>query len=254
MTDGLTYGRLARLRLAIAEIAADISEFTRDLVPTHTDRQTPSGHWIKQARQLLADAELLMSLAVAYERRRGTSWSEIGELFGVSSEVVQDHFGPYERQLDDDISLSWVRGDDLGYSGLPLAAAVPAARASDLDTWVTDRLQPSDPLAYISPTHPDRTHPVSNGLPPIDRLEQGFLTATARSILSRWRADNEYIDPGLEKNLMHRQIDLYQAMLVDETRQPGSAGIDAHQLQRLLTDLTAQLRWAVPPGVEDGSG
>lgn len=38
MTDGLTYGRQARLRLALAELAADISEFARGMVPTYADR------------------------------------------------------------------------------------------------------------------------------------------------------------------------------------------------------------------------
>lgn len=233
-----SYSGATRLRVAISEQAAELSDSTRAMVATYADAYRSPGDTVEEAARILADARELLALAVAYERRRGTSWETVGETLGVSRQAAHERYAGIERQLDDEMVLCWLAGDDPRYVGLPAGAAAPADRAASLDRWVIDRLQPGDPLYGKDPDDPERARPVSAGLQKMDTLEHSAMSIAAGVLLAKRRAAGLPIPPGAEPGHDRRKVELYERMLAEH---PDPTGADAEQLRDVLAGVRARI-------------
>jgi hypothetical protein len=243
-TDQITYGRRERLRLALADQAADIADSARGMVTTYADGYVNAGEFVEMACRIAADARELLSLAVVYERRRGTSWEVVGETLGISRQAAHERYASIEKQVDTDVTECWLLGDDPRFPGLPEAASDPGAGAVRLDRWVSDRMVSTDPLAHKDPADPARTHPVSGQLAPLSTLEHSSLVTAAAVLLSERR--RRYGLGGtrtreLELGFARRKVQLYERMIADETGEPGRSGTPVDDLRALLTGARARL-------------
>src|ERR1022692_273767 len=215
-TDQITYGRRERLRLALADQAADIADSARGMVTTYADGYVNAGEFVEMACRIAADARELLSLAVVYERRRGTSWEVVGETLGISRQAAHERYASIEKQVDTDVTECWLLGDDPRFPGLPEAASDPGAGAVRLDRWVSDRMVSTDPLAHKDPADPARTHPVSGQLAPLSTLEHSSLVTAAAVLLSERR--RRYGLGGtrtreLELGFARRKVQLYERVI-----------------------------------------
>lgn len=185
--DEVVYSRAARLRVALSHAAAEASDTARSLVPAWADSAVVGGELVAGAARLVAQAREVLALAVAYERRRGASWEDIGEALGVSRQAAHERFAGVERDLDRALVRAWL--DPQRARELPSGADDPAAAAAWLDRWVRARLQATDALAH-DPDPEVREHPVSVGLTPMDTLEHSTLVMTAARLLAEHDADD----------------------------------------------------------------
>jgi hypothetical protein len=90
-----------RLRVAFAEAAAQVSDYTRALVTEGIgEEDSRPGEYIVFARRARAHVNELVQRAVMLERARGASWEEIAAALGHPVEWVRDEYEPaYERWL-----------------------------------------------------------------------------------------------------------------------------------------------------------
>ena len=236
-TEKITYGRAARLRVALAELAAEIADSARGMVPTYADRSAYRGDFVEAASQLAAEARELLTLAVAYERRRGTSWEAIGAPLDISKQAAHERFAAAVGGLDDALTAAWLLGDDPRHPGLPEGAADPGTVAGRLDRWAARNVQQTDVLAQQDAD--TRARPVSAGLEPIDILEQSTLASHGAHLISETRSGTVPGDPGrwdaetraLEIGLARRKIELYERMRADGVRLRGlNGGIEVEDL------------------------
>jgi len=241
-TEKITYGRAARLRVALAELAAEIADSARGMVPTYADRSAYGGDYVEAAHQLAAQARELLTLAVAYERRRGTSWERIGEPMGISKQSAHERFAPAAGGLDDALTAAWLLGDDPRHPGLPEGAADPATVAGRLDRWATRNIQQTDVLAQQDAA--TRARPVSAGLEPIDILEQSAMATHGAHLINEtrepaapaaWDADTRALEIGLAR----RKIELYEQMRADGVPLHGLN--DGIEIDDLLAGARARL-------------
>lgn len=221
--DQVSYGRRGRLRAALSSQAAEIADSARGLVPTYADGFAHGGEFVQAAVNAVADAKQLLELAVAYERRRGTSWEVIGEVLGVSRQGAHDRFAAAVNGMDDEMIRCWLLGDDPRHAGLPYAAARPAECAGILDRWVTRHLQSTDPLAHKPEGDAARQHPVSHNLPPMDTLENSVMITAAATMLNEragvipddreaWKQETRELELGLAR----RKIEFYERVLAED--------------------------------------
>ena len=245
--DQVSYGRRARLRTAISSQAADVADRTRGLVPTYADGYANGGEFVDAAAAIAADARRLLELAVAYERRRGTSWEVIGEALGVSRQGAHDRFAAAVNGLDDEIVRCWLLGDDPRHIGLPDGAADTAGTADILDRWVIRHLEATDPLAHKPEDDPERQHPVSHNLPPMDALENSNLVLAGVTMLNErigvvpddwdeWNRETHRLNVGLAR----RKIEFYERLLTEEVAGKRT-GTPADQLRDQLAGARARL-------------
>lgn len=243
MSGDVTYSRAARLRLALAEEYAELSDRARSGVPTYADGAALGGEFVEDAARILSAARDLLTLAVAYERRRGVSWEVIGESLGISRQAAHERYGDRVKALEDALLHNWIT-EDPRTPGLPAAAADPAATARRLDRWVSGRLQPTDPLAHADADDPGRQHPVGIGLAPMTALEHSGLTVAAATLLAAKRAETG-ADPSelraLQLGSARRKVQMYERTLAEETDQPGLTGADPDELRDLLAGARARL-------------
>jgi hypothetical protein len=243
--DQISYGRAARLRVCLAGQAADIADSARGIVPTYADGFANGGEFVDMANRLAAEAKDLLTIAVAYERSRGLSWEAIGETLGISRQAAHERYAAAAQQLTDDLVRVWLLGDDPRFIGLPSGAVDPAGTADLLDRWVGWQLQSTDPLAHRPEDDPERTHPVTHNLPPMDTLEHSTMVMAA-SALVRERFGAVPEDPAaydaetrrLELGLTRRKVELYERMSAEEA---GKRGTDPGQLADLLAGARARL-------------
>jgi hypothetical protein len=245
-SDQISYGRAARLRAAVAELAADIADSAAGMVTTYADGYAHSGELAAQAHQIAADARELERLAVACERTRGASWDALAEGLGLNSrQAAHDRYSDTVKQIADAITECWLLGDDPRTIALPDAAANTAESARLLDRWVLKR---SRPAAHLPADHPGRDHPASAGLKPMDSLEHSSLVLAgtalitdARAIAAGW-SDSEQADRvrKLELGLARRKVELYERMLAERFADISHA-TDPDMLRDLLAGARARL-------------
>lgn len=244
--DQISYGRAARLRTALAEQAADIADTTRGVVPTYADSFANGGEFVETANRVAANARELLILAVAYERQRGTSWEVIGETLGISRQAAHERYAEAEKRLEADLVRAWLLGDDPRFIGLPSGAADPAGTSDLLDRWVRRHLEQTDPLAHKPEDGPERRHPVSHNLPPMDTLEHSTMVMAAVNLISDrrnaagWESDDAETRQ-LELGLTRRKAELYERMIADETSKRGRIGTSVDELRDLLAGTRARL-------------
>lgn len=229
MTDTPMYSRAARLRLALAEVAAEISDQARALVPTGADEAGRAGEWAEQANYVLTAARELLTLAVAYERQRGTSWIEIGERLGIAKQGAHERYANQVKQLGDDMVISWALGGPRSYVGLREGITDPDSAAARLDRW-----------ARVRDDH-DADRPVSGHLPTMTIAEHVNMTLAVADLLAAMRNGKRGHVAGLELGHARRKVELYERMLAEETAQPGSTGTSLDELQDLLAGARARL-------------
>jgi hypothetical protein len=223
--ENTTYSRAARLRVALSELAAEIADSARSMVPTASDSYAHGGEFAESAAQLAAQARELLTLAVAYERRRGSSWERIGEPLGTSRQSAQERFGEAVRGLDDAITTAWIL-DDPRTPGVPEGAGDPAETAARLDRWVLRHLEGTDPLAHRPDDDPARDRPVSASLDRMDVHDFTAATADAANLIMKRLNDRRQQDDGLESEytertrqleigVARRKIEMYERMIRD---------------------------------------
>ena len=90
-----------RLRVAFAEQAAQVSDYTRALVPEGIgEEDSRPGEYIVFARRARAHVNELLQRAVMLERARGASWEQIAAALGHPVDWVRETYEPaYERWL-----------------------------------------------------------------------------------------------------------------------------------------------------------
>ena len=217
----------------MASRASELADTARGLVSTYADGYAHGGELVEAAARVLGDAKQLLELAVAYERRRGTSWEIIGENLGVSRQAAHDRFAEAEARLAEEILRDWLLSDDpsypasewdrFGFAGLHEGITDTAKTAERLDWWVTRNLQPEDGLAHHGEDEPDRQRPVSHHLPPLDIGEHSAMVLAAVTMLSRrigifpddldaWRQETRQLELGLAR----RKIEFYERALAEE--------------------------------------
>ncbi len=247
--DQVSYGRRARLRTAISSKAAELADSARGLVPTYADGYAVGGEFVQAAASIAADARQLLELAVAYERRRGTSWEIIGDTFGISRQAAHDRFADAEKRLNKALIETWLLGDGTRGAGLPYGAIDTAAAAGILDRWVIGHLQAADPMARKPEDDPERLRPVSHNLPPMDTLENSALVLAAAELVAGvgasvallWRAEAEKERwHMLELGLARRKVEFYERLLADELAGKRT-GTDVDQTRDLLVGARARL-------------
>jgi hypothetical protein len=230
MDAEMTYSRAARLRVALSELAAEIADSARSLVPTASDSYAHGGEFAESAAQLAAQARELLTLAVAYERRRGSSWERIGDGLSVSRQSAQERFGEAVRGLDDAIARAWLL-DDPRTPGLPEGAGNPGETAERLDRWVLRHLEDADTVAHRPDDDPARDRPVSASLDRMDVLDHiGLVTDAARVVSDQDAAAHGWSDEeqtglalALEIGLAKRKIELYERMPTENPETSAAA-------------------------------
>jgi hypothetical protein len=256
MTDAeITYSRAARLRAALSELAAEIADSARSMVPTASDSYAHGGEYAESAARLAAQARELLTLAVAYERRRGSSWERIGDGLSVSRQSAQERFGEAVRGLDDAITTAWLL-DDPRTPGVPEGAGNPAETAERLDRWVLRHLEDTDTLAHRPDDDPARDHPVSAGLERMDVHDFTASTADAANLIMKRLNDSWKDDPDrehdertrqLEVGVARRKIEMYERMIRDGDGDHWY-GIDVTDLLAGARARLAELEASEPPG------
>ena len=252
-SDQISYGRAARLRAAVAELASELADSAAGMVTTYADGYARGGDLAEQAHRIAADARELVRVAVACERTRGTSWEALAEPLGLDSrQAAHDRYSDTVKQLDEAITACWLLGDDPRTIGLPAGACDTAETARLLDRWVLERLGATDPLSHRGADDPARTHPVTSGLKPMDTLEHSSLVIAAARLVSEHYGDTADMDDpeawaghlamtkSLELGLARRKIELYERMLADEAAGKPT-GPPASELRELLAGVRARL-------------
>lgn len=242
--DQVTYGRAARLRVAMAALAAEVAETASGLVATYGDGDARPGALAGDAASLVADARELLSYAIAYERHRGTSWEALAEWPGLNRyQALDDRYGDTVKRLNDMLTECWLLGDDPQFPGAPEGAADTARAASRLDRWVTVRVADYDPLTRKAPDDPDRLFPVSGRLKPLDTAEHSSSLTVAADLVAERRRRYGPDDPSvrcLELGLARREVELYEHKLADELAGKAAAATAA-ELSELLSAARARL-------------
>lgn len=214
------------------------------MVPTYADDPGHGGELASAAASLAADARELLRLAVAYERRRGTSWDALGAALGLNSrQAVHDRYGEVVKQLDDVLTESWLLGGDPRFAGAPEGLTDTAEAASRLDRWVADHVAGHGPLARKPADDPDRVRPVSGHLEPLDAWEHSALVTAAAALIAERSGQYGPADVSvrhLERGLARRKVELYERLLADDLA--GEViGTDADQTRDLLAVARARL-------------
>jgi hypothetical protein len=245
-SDQISYGRAARLRAAVAGLAAEISDSAAGMVPTYADGYAHRGELAEQAHRLAADVRELERLTVAYERVTGASWEVLAEGLGLNSrQAAHDRYSDAVKQLEDAITECWLRGDDPRTTGLPAGACDTAETARLLDRWVLRHMEAetTHPLYYKAADDPDRTHPASAGLEPMTAVQHSSLVLAGVELISRRRSNGGLDDPEvreLERSLARRKIELYERMLADDSAGKHT-GPPASELREILAGARARL-------------
>jgi hypothetical protein len=244
--DRITYGRRGRLRVALSSQAAELADSARGLVSTYADDYSLGGEFAEAAARIAADAKELLELAVAYERRRGTSWEVIGETLGITRQAAHDRFAAADKALQNALVESWLLGDDPRFPGLPDGAADAAQTADILDRWVTRNLQATDPLAHKPEGDPGRARPVSHNLPAADSLEHSTMLTAGMALLADARksgwSDSEQGERTrrLELGIARRKVEFYERLVGEEASGVSRIG-DHGTVQDLLAEARARL-------------
>lgn len=256
--EGISYGLAARLRLAIADQAAHITDSAADLVPTCRDDGVSASVFVETAFHLAADGCELLALTIAYARQMRTSWDELGSTLGIDWQTAHERYASAVQQITDAIVLCWLLGDDPRFATLPEAATNPGEGAGRLDRWVRQRLTPAELKSRsclqpggcgLRPGDRSCTAPVSFNLPPLD-IEEHYRFIAAGTQLVRDRL-TEYGFPEarireLTLKLARQRVALFERLLIEEAVEHdadgGEAdGGEADRLSALLKQARAEV-------------
>ncbi|XVQ16356.1 hypothetical protein ACQP1W_52425 (plasmid) [Spirillospora sp. CA-255316] len=230
--NGPEMNRASRIRVALSEAAAELADRATDLARTTNDGRP--GEPTEEARRLVAAAEYVMQLSVLYDRRRGASWSTIGEALGeVTKQTAHERYAEAEKYVDEAITEHWLTGNPR-VVGLPEGADVSPSTLERLDRWAAARHRTGD-LG-----DPDRA--VSAGLKPMTATEHGvMLTAGATLLLKHTTAGDPARRHALQVGYARRKVEWYERLIADEQTDPGSTGTPVADLLEGLAGARARL-------------
>jgi len=176
------YSRRSLARLAFSVAAAQLADRARARVPTTDDSWGRPGELLDEARALVVAAEELMEKALVCERERGASWTELGEVLGISKQGAQQKYGT----LAEDWATAVEQATRPTASGL-VAFCVPGEggespeeHAKRLDAWVLRHAEKHNA--------PRGKNPVSDGLERPSLIEQ---TSALARLARRMRAETD---------------------------------------------------------------
>jgi hypothetical protein len=229
-----TYTPSARLRLALSDEAAGLSDSAAVLVTTAPDGYATPGDLVAAAHAIAGRARHLLLLAVIAERARGIPWQLIGQHVGATKQAAHGRWANTERQINDRIVIAWLLGDDPDYPGLPHAASAPVDAAHRLDAWSAGHPAITRELSHLPPGDPALHYPVSVYLAEAALSDQLAMVNTAGRILSHPTAATTGDAARLQLGLARRKCALYQAML----SQPANS--QTHPSRAELRELIAK--------------
>ncbi|MDN3354075.1 hypothetical protein [Actinomadura sp. DC4] len=230
----MNYSLEARLRVALSAKSAQAGSVATSLVPTHGEYGCPPGELTDLAGHLADTAAEALTLAIACERERGTSWEQIAEVLGESPAAARERYEEPVARLQRRLVEAWLDPDQA--EDLPEGAENPGEAASRLDEWLTGEARYDDAYRH----HPDsevRAHPVSAGLAVMSVTEHRELLASAARLVAEENGDRRSAI-GLHK----RRIALLEWLLAEELNDPrGTGDIDEDSLRTLLSAARRQL-------------
>ncbi|HLV71737.1 MAG TPA: hypothetical protein VKY91_03050 [Vulgatibacteraceae bacterium] len=233
MSESVDLSRASRIRLALSQAAAELADRATGLTRTGPDGRP--GDITSAARSLVAAAERVMELAVLYDRRRGASWSTIGEALGeVSRQAAHERYAALEKDLDVALIEHWLTGDTRTI-GLPDGADASPRTVARLDEWSATRHRQGDVI-----TGDDPARAVSAGLTPMTAAEHGAMLAVAAPLLAKHTGDPARRH-ALEVGYARRRVEWYERLIADEQAAPGSTGTPVDELREGLAGARARL-------------
>jgi hypothetical protein len=200
--DSAEYSRATRVRIALADAAADVSDVSRELVDPRRDQDRERGGLVQAVAVLVARAEQLQLLAVAAERRQGATWEVIAEFLGTSRQAAHAKYAAGVAALNLAIVRYWLETSNGGCPArppIPGGCYDPAETARRLDKWI-------DPKLY---------EPVSHSLRSMTADEHSDMIRAAAGLIDDMRAQEADVVEirDLEMGLAERKIELYERML-----------------------------------------
>lgn len=164
-----THSRRALARLAFSAAAAQLAECARARVPTNDDSGLRPGELLDEARSLLGAAQELLEKAIIFERERGTSWAELGDVLDISKQAVQQRHGRAVEDWTEGVNQALTVVDRrFAFAHVPgEGGAAPSELAERLDAW----------CAQYTGKHnrPRGSKPVTEGLELAGATEQVVL-------------------------------------------------------------------------------
>lgn len=225
------YSRASLARLALSEQASALADMARGLVPTTSDAHARDGELVSVAAPLAVTARELLTLAVVYERTKGTSWEQIGVALGITRQAAHERYAPAVRDFHERVLRAWLQPER---AGEVLATSDHLAQlVARLSTWVAAHGE----LDEID--HGDQ--PIAAGLQPMDTAERATLISQASALLLDMPTDPAVDDRqrhDLEIGLCRRKIELYEDMAAEA---PGDTDVlqDLAGARARLTELQA---------------
>lgn len=219
-----THSRRALARLAFSAGAAQLADRARAQVPTYDDGGLRPGELLDEARSLVVAAQELLERALVFERERGTSWAELGEVLAVSKQAAQQQHGEAVEDWTEGVNhaLTVVDGR-FAFAYVPGEGGdTPAELAERLDAW----------CAQYTGKHnrPRVQKPVTEGLELASLAEQVVLLNRLAQRMTKER------DPA-KLRAFHAAKAALMARLADETPEDVETQRAAARSQRDLDTL-----------------
>ena len=230
-----SYGREARDRLALSEVARSLSDSAAELVPT---RSAEAGELVLEANGLVQLAQSVLELAVLVERQRRSSWGQIGGALGVSRQAVHERFSAAIERWLRELREPWATTADAGQLQRRFRelAADPESRALELDRWAVGRLDPSAPDVG--------EHPVSGNLPhaTATELESMLLEELTAVTQAVGEPESTGLPSEARWTLQRRRVDLLERLAVLRPNAPAYAEAAAYARRELKRPVAAENR------------
>ncbi|WP_242909136.1 hypothetical protein [Actinomadura terrae] len=231
MSESAELNRASRIRVALCEAAAQLADRAAVLVRTGADGLP--GDLTDEARQLVAQAEQVMELAVLCDRRRGAPWAAIGEALGdVSKQTAHERYAEADRRLDQALIEHWLTGESPA-ADLPPGADAAVRTLVRLDEWAATRVR-------LGVVDEDLEHQVTSGLAPMTTAEHGALLTAAEALIGT--TTDTVRRHALEEGYANRAIQWHERLIADELATPGSTGTPVEELRARLTEARTRLR------------
>lgn len=234
MDDVPNYSMEARYRLALSAAAAELSGVAQALVSTNGEQGCCPGDLVGVAGYLLNTATDVLTLAVACERTRSTSWQQIADTIDQNGDAqgVQQRYGEALDTLQGRMVHAWI--DPSRMTDLPEGASKPGEVGEYLDDWLSKKISHDE----VGSHHPDqhvREHPVTAELPLMSPTEQRNLIAVATRLI-----DENELGLKAEIGLRRRQVELLEWLLVERLAETEEIDDNAADLLRTRLDEARQ--------------
>ncbi|MEV6071938.1 hypothetical protein AB0L82_35820 [Nocardia sp. NPDC052001] len=173
VAESSPYTERSHADLELGELAREVSDFARRMVPTGPRGESTSGYRLADALALQALVGRLVEAVVVTERQNYVSWRRLGEIADppVSDSTAHGRWSPAETEWKTQ-RRKWLRHNVMGG---PDRDDTVAERAARLDQWVTRHTEPGD-LDH-------GPHPVTDRLDRMDPATESVHLSVLRQIL-----------------------------------------------------------------------